>query len=79
MAQDPVLRVLRGEPSDDELAALAAVVLATTTPESGRQPASGQPQVTRSRWADRSAMMRHALRPGAEAWRMSTWRACGGT
>ncbi|HEX4723479.1 MAG TPA: acyl-CoA carboxylase subunit epsilon [Pseudonocardiaceae bacterium] len=64
MTDEPLLRVVRGEPDDAELAALTAVVLslasaATPTPE----PAA------RSRWADRAALVRRPLPFGPGAWR----------
>lgn len=64
--RQPLLRVVRGEPDDTELAALTAVVLslasaATPTPE----PAP------RSRWADRAALVRRPLPFGPGAWRAS--------
>jgi hypothetical protein len=62
----PLLRIVRGEPDDAELAALTAVVLsvaaaAAATPE----PAS------RSRWADRAALVRRPTASGPGAWRAS--------
>lgn len=59
----PVLRVVRGAPDDDELAALAAVVagLVSATPRSTRP-------VSRSRWADRSTLVRQPLPTGSGAW-----------
>jgi acyl-CoA carboxylase epsilon subunit len=62
----PLLQVVRGTPDDDELAALTAVVagLVSTAPRSTR-PAP------RSRWADRSALVRQPLPSGPGAWRAS--------
>ncbi|MBA3418996.1 MAG: acyl-CoA carboxylase subunit epsilon [Geodermatophilaceae bacterium] len=59
----PVLRVVRGEPTDDELAALLVVVLTRTEPEAQRRAAPG--------WADRTRALRRPQRPGAGAWRTS--------
>ena len=69
MAQDPVLRVVRGAPDDDELAALTAVVLATSAADAA--DAAAMPQAQRSAWADRSALMRRSTHPGPGAWRAS--------
>jgi hypothetical protein len=69
MAQDPVLRVVRGEPDDDELAALTAVVLSTLAAD-----AATMPQAQRSAWADRSALMRRSTHPGPGAWHASALR-----
>lgn len=59
----PLLRVVRGTPDDDELAALTTVVasLVSTTPRSTRPE-------PRSRWADRSALVRQPLPAGPNAW-----------
>jgi hypothetical protein len=61
----PVLSVLRGEPTPDELAALL-VVLAS------RQPASsGGPGQRPSLWNSASRSLRAPLVPGRGAWRAS--------
>jgi hypothetical protein len=60
----PLLRVVRGEPDDTELAALTAVVAALA---SRAAPAEEAPN--RSRWADRAALLRKPHRPGPGAWR----------
>jgi hypothetical protein len=59
------LRVVRGDPSDEELAALVAVVtsLNTATPD--------EPAQARSAWADRRALVRAPLPHGPGAWRAS--------
>ncbi|HEY3604841.1 MAG TPA: acyl-CoA carboxylase subunit epsilon [Sporichthyaceae bacterium] len=61
----PVLRIVRGEPSDEELAALLAVVAA----RSGAVVES-EPEVP-SAWRDRGALLRKPLHPGPGAWRAS--------
>jgi len=61
----PVLRIVRGEPSDAELAALLAVVAA----RSGA-PAAPEPEAP-SAWRDRAALLRKPLHPGPGAWRAS--------
>jgi hypothetical protein len=61
----PVLRIVRGEPSDAELAALLAVVAA----RSG-VPAAPEPEVP-SAWRNREALLRKPLHPGPGAWRAS--------
>jgi Acyl-CoA carboxylase epsilon subunit len=65
---EPVLRVVRGEPDDAELAALTAVVAALSA--AGGEKAEPP---TRSRWSDRGAMMRRPLRHGPGAWRASAF------
>jgi hypothetical protein len=61
----PELRVVRGEPTDEELAALVAV-MSTLTAEPPRKPAR-----PRSAWSDRRVLVRAALTHGPGAWRAS--------
>ena len=58
----PLLRIVRGDPTDDELAALVAVVAArsTTAPDPGAAPSG--------RWAAAPRRLREPLRPGPGAW-----------
>jgi hypothetical protein len=60
-SRQPLLRVIRGEPTDDELAALVAVVTTRAAVSAERR----NPAVT-SRWA--APRPRPALRPGPGAW-----------
>ena len=62
-----MLRVIRGEPTADELAAVV-VVLTARAAESDGQPAPRRPQ---SEWAAKSRQMRPQLTPGPGAWRAS--------
>lgn len=62
----PLLRVVRGNPDDTELAALTAVVAAAT---SRGEPAP--PPQRRSLWSDPAARLRRPLHPGPGAWRAS--------
>lgn len=64
----PVLRIVRGEPTAEELAALVAVLAA----RSG-EPAPA-PKPIPSAWTDRSRLVRKHLHPGPGAWRASAWR-----
>ncbi|NIH85490.1 acyl-CoA carboxylase epsilon subunit [Amycolatopsis granulosa] len=67
----PVLRVVRGNPDEAELAALTAVVAAAAS--AGGEETPRKPERT-SFWADRAALVRRPLpRPGAGAWRASAW------
>jgi hypothetical protein len=61
-------RVVRGEPSDAELAALTVVLAAAAS----ASPAPAQAAV-RNRWSDPAARFRTPLYPGPGAWRTSTW------
>lgn len=64
MDGEPLFRVLRGDPTAEELAALVGALLA------GRRTAIPGPAAPASRWA-RSARPTVALRPGPGAWRAS--------
>lgn len=61
-------RVVRGEPSDAELAALTVVLAAVSAPAA----APAAPPV-RDRWSDPAIRFRTPLHPGPGAWRTSTW------
>jgi acyl-CoA carboxylase epsilon subunit len=63
-----LFRVVRGEPSDAEVAALTVVLAAVAA-----GPPAAAPLTVRDRWSDPSARFRAPLRPGPGAWRMSTW------
>ncbi|GAA0920155.1 acyl-CoA carboxylase epsilon subunit [Pseudonocardia zijingensis] len=57
-------RVVRGEPTDAELAALTVVLAAATAP----RPAPAAP-AGRNRWSDPATRFRTPLHPGPGAWR----------
>lgn len=61
-----LFRVVRGTPSDEELAALTVVLLAAAAP-------GDTPPPEPSAWNDRAARMRRPLPSGRGAWRTSTW------
>ena len=66
--EQPLLRVVRGEPTAEELAALVAVVTA--------RAATARPETAAgSVWIDRSRLVRRCRAPGPSAWRASGWRA----
>jgi hypothetical protein len=64
----PTLRLVRGDATDEEIAALLAVILVG----SGDTDAAPAPKVT-SAWTDRAALLRGARTPGPGAWRASAW------
>ena len=64
MTDTPYLRVVRGEPTAEELAALVAVLAARSAPPA---PAAGP----RSAWADPARRLGLTSRPGPGAWRRS--------
>ncbi len=61
----PLLRVIRGEPSADELAALTVVVAALSQPPRRRRPAPV------GAWASYADAHRRPLQPGPGGWRAS--------
>ena len=63
MTETPYLRVVRGEPTAEELAALVAVLAA-------RAAVAAAPRV-RSAWADPARRLSLTSRPGPGAWRRS--------
>jgi hypothetical protein len=60
----PALRIVRGDASPEEIAALTAVFAAAAA----AQPAPS-PRVRRGGWNDPSRMHRPPLLPGPNAWR----------
>jgi hypothetical protein len=58
--EKPVLRVVRGNPTAEEIAAVVAVL--ATSGQS--QPPAAKP----SRWADPVRRLRRPLQPGPDAW-----------
>ena len=65
-APSPVLRVIRGDATPEEIAAVVAVLLS--------RPAIVDVPTARpvpSAWADRSRLLRRPLFPGPDAWRRS--------
>ena len=62
-----LLRVVRGKPTDEELAALVAVVTARSTARPEATPGGV--------WTDRALLVRRFPAPGPGAWRTSGWRA----
>jgi hypothetical protein len=64
----PLLTVVRGDASAEEIAALVAV-LAAKSAEAARLTAAAARSEPASRWADRSVLLRRPLRHGPGAWR----------
>ncbi|MCW2657298.1 MAG: acetyl/propionyl-CoA carboxylase, epsilon subunit [Jatrophihabitans sp.] len=64
----PPLRIVKGDPTPEELAALTALVAAA----SGGAKAAA-PRERRGGWNDPSLQRRHPLIPGPNAWRAATW------
>jgi hypothetical protein len=65
----PLLRVVKGEPSAGELAALTVVVAAMSQRRSRKRPAPV------SAWASYGARHRRALRQGHGGWQAAGWQS----
>ena len=66
-ATKPVLRIVKGDPTPEELAALVTVVAARA---SAGAPAKPTP---RSEWGHPARAVRGPHRPGPGQWRRSAW------
>jgi Acyl-CoA carboxylase epsilon subunit len=66
---ESVLRVVRGRPSAEELAALTALVAASETADA---TAPADPPL-RGRWNDPARALQRPLHPGPGAWRAAAW------
>jgi hypothetical protein len=64
----PVLRVIRGDATPEEIAAVVAALLARAAASSA---ASAPDRPAPSAWADRSRLLRRPVHPGPDAWRRS--------
>jgi len=63
----PVFRVVRGDATPEEIAALVAVLAV----RGGDDEAPGPPRSAGNGWSDRSRLLRRPLSPGPGAWRAS--------
>lgn len=67
-----ILRVVRGDPTAEELAALTAVLSIQQTRSTLNASAAHSPQPARGPgWLDRAALIGAPLSPGPGAWRRS--------
>jgi hypothetical protein len=64
MDGEPQLRIVRGTPTAEELAALVGALTTLNAPTTAATP-------TRSRWAASARPTGAGLRPGVDAWRHS--------
>jgi hypothetical protein len=69
-AARPVLRVVSGSPTPEELAVLTAVMAAATAAGGSAAPSVRD---RRGRWADPAASLRRPLLPGPNGWRAAGW------
>jgi hypothetical protein len=63
----PVLRVIRGDATPEEIAAVVAALLARAAASDALPPARPMP----SAWSDRSRLLRRPVHPAPDAWRRS--------
>ncbi|WP_448615636.1 acyl-CoA carboxylase subunit epsilon [Modestobacter sp. URMC 112] len=68
-AQTPLLRVVKGEPSPEELAALTVVVAALSRRRPRRRPTPV------GGWASPAHRVRRPLQAGPGGWRAAGWSA----
>ena len=68
-AQRPTLRVVRGDATAEEIAALVAVLTAV----GGAGAGSSDDAAGRSAWSDPALIVRAPLTHGPSAWRASAW------
>jgi hypothetical protein len=69
-AERPVLRVVSGSPTAEELAVLTAIVAAASNADADA-PAPSRDR--RGRWADPAAAHRRPLLAGPNGWRATAW------
>jgi acyl-CoA carboxylase epsilon subunit len=65
--REPLLRVVRGDATPEEIAALAAVLVTRSADSEACGPARSAPGF----WSDRARQLRRPLAPGPGAWRRS--------
>ena len=65
LSRGPVLRVIRGDATPEEIAAVVAVLLSRPV------LAEAPPRPAPSAWANRSRLLRRPVFPGPGAWRRS--------
>jgi hypothetical protein len=64
----PALRIVRGDPTPEELAAVTALMTAA-----GGDGTAPRPRERRGGWNDPSRQHRPSLIPGPNAWRAAAW------
>lgn len=69
---EPLLRVVRGRPTPEEVAALVAVLVALVA--ASRSAGARDDVRPTSRWASRVDAVRTPVPAGPHAWRTSAWR-----
>jgi hypothetical protein len=75
-SEQPTLRVIRGDATPEEIAAVVAVLLSRRTAgleaaDRDRAPDRAAAAPRPSTWSDRPGLLRRPLHPGPGAWRRS--------
>jgi hypothetical protein len=65
--REPLLRVVRGDATPEEIAALVAVLVTRAADTEAPSP----PRSVQNSWSDRSRQLRRPLSPAPGAWRRS--------
>jgi hypothetical protein len=68
--QVPFLRVVRGDASDEEIAAVVATLTAIAAARSAGEQ-NAKPRSVRSEWSARARQLRTPVHPAAGGWRRS--------
>jgi hypothetical protein len=68
---EPVLRVVRGDATPEEIAALVAVLMSRSGDESAAPGARGPARSVLGSWSGRSRQLRRPIHPSPGAWRRS--------
>lgn len=68
----PDVRVVRGAPDDDELAALVAGLAASAPSDENHHEPLAEDWTQRRRWREGARSLTDPLTPGPDAWRWST-------
>lgn len=71
--QGPRLRIVKGDATPEEIAALVAVLTARAQAAAAAASASAAGRRRGSSWADRRRLVRAAVPHGSGAWRASAW------
>ncbi len=67
----PVLRIVAGHPTDEEVAALTAALAVKLAASARARATAAARRPARSAWAARDQQLRKPLTPGPGAWRRS--------
>ena len=69
--QQPVFSVVKGSPTEDELAAVMTVLTTRFAPQGHEKQGQNQATPARTGWSAYWRSVRSPIQPGPSAWRMS--------